>query len=778
MSHSPTPNLAAREWAYHLVILAIGIAIAGAVLVDLVQHHPGHTFVTAALVGGPLVAIIARFPMVLDSGSGAIEVGFESCVLMFLLCVLDSAPAVAVWTIGVLLTQALATSRAAARTFNIGVGIISGWLAAVVYVVANPSASVESLRGLLAVLAAAICYFVTDYVLSAVSLNISSRAPLRSTLLQAETVLAIACFVPLDSLGYLGAVVALSAPRWTMILLGIPLLTLLIATRAVTRGRENARRLGVLFGAAVRAQTLADRDAVIEALCADAAELLRLKDVQLRDESPTEGEIGVEVELARDSRWLVAPAARRARATIEGDRQALSALAAVAADAGARIELVDEKLHVARHDPLTDLPNRGILLDRTNQALERARPLGAGTALLFLDLDGFKPVNDRFGHQAGDLVLVDIAARLRACAGENDIVARLGGDEFAVLVEDADPSAVAAMCERILKQVGRGTVVGGQEVRLGASIGVAYDRGNGGANTLLRNADLAMYEAKAGGKGRCVVYQLSMGHARVERLEILDDLRAAVDADEIDVVYQPVVETGARRIGGLEVLARWNRHGTPVPPNTFIPIAEESGLIVGLGAAVLRRVARDAAAIRAAGGTGCVMGVNISAAQLREPGFVDTVVQTARATAGMPLVLEITERQGVDLTGKVLSTMHTLADMGVRFAIDDFGVGFSSISYLQHLPATVIKADAALSRNIDNDARARSLLRSVTEMGRTLGFRVIVEGVERESQFEVIREDAPYALVQGYLLHRPMPLEELLVVLAEQASATVTEPHR
>lgn len=767
MPTTSTRTLAVREWVYHLLILAAGVAITATAAGDLARHGIwDHWFVASFLVGVPLIAVIARFPMVLDSGAGAIEVGFESCVLMFVLCVLDSADALVVWSAGVLLTQALSGKRASARAFNIGIGVVGGGLAAAVYDAVNGDATIESPRGLLGVALAAACYFVTDYVLSAVSLTISSRSPLRRTLVQPGTALAIVCFVPLNSLGYLAAVVAIAAPWWTMTLLGIPLVTLLIATRAVTRGRENARRLGVLFGAAGQAQTLVDRQAVIEALCADAGELLRLRDVQLRAGPPVEGEIGVEVELGKERQWLVARAAQRARATIGGDRQALRALAAVAADTSARIELVDEKLHVARHDPLTDLPNRGILLDRTNQALDRARVHGTSTALMFLDLDGFKPVNDRFGHQAGDLVLVDIASRLRACVREQDTVARLGGDEFAVLVEDADGDDVAAMCDRILRLVAEGTVVGGQHVRLGASIGVAYDRGHDTAGSLLRNADLAMYEAKSGGKGRCTVFEPSMGRARVERLEILDDLRGAVEADQIDVVYQPVIEAATGQLAGIETLARWHRAGVAVPPDVFITIAEESGLIVALGAAILRRVERDASAIRAAGGAGRVVSVNISAAQLREPGFVDTVVQTARATEGMFLVLEITERQGVDLTGEVLATMRALADMGVLFAIDDFGVGFSSISYLQDLPATVLKADAALSQNIDHDTRARALLRSVTEMGRTLGFRVVVEGIERESQLQVIREDVPYAMVQGYLLHRPMPLDQLLGVLA------------
>jgi len=758
-----------REWAFHFLVLAVALAMVAVVAVDVARGGDiNRRFGAALLVCAPLIALIARFPIVLDGVGGTIELGFESCVLMFLLATVHDGQALLVWAAGVLLTQALSRVRPAARVFNVGVGIVGGGLAAAVYRSVIGERPIETPHGLVAVATAAAIYFVTDYVLSAVSLRIGWGAPLRKSLVQPGTLLTIGCFVPLDSLGYLAAVVAKATPWWTLILFCVPLVTLLTATRAITHGRENARRLTVLFGAAGRAQTLADRSAVVAALREDAGELLRLKDVQLRATRPAAGEIGVEVQLGQERTWLVARAANRARATVAGDRQALQALAAVASDARARIELIDEMLHVARHDPLTDLPNRGILLDRTNQALDRAHD--GRTALLFLDLDGFKPVNDRFGHQAGDLVLVDIASRLHTCVRERDIVARLGGDEFAVLVEDADPDEVAAMCDRILGMLEEGVVVGGQQIRLGASVGVAYARGRDTAGSLLRNADLAMYEAKSAGKGRCVVFEPSMGRARVERLEILDDLRGAVAAGEIEVVYQPVVEAVTGRIQGVESLARWTRCGVPVPPDVFISIAEESGLIVALGEAVLRRVERDAPAIRRAGGSGRVISVNISAAQLREPRFVQAVMRTAEATEDMSLVLEITERQGVDLTGEVLAMMHTIAEMGVRFAIDDFGVGFSSISYLKDLPTTVIKADATLSRNIDRDDRARALLRSVTEMGRTLGFRVVVEGIERESQLAVIRQDAPYALVQGYLLHRPMPLDRLLTVLAEQPS--------
>jgi EAL domain-containing protein (putative c-di-GMP-specific phosphodiesterase class I) len=278
-----------------------------------------------------------------------------------------------------------------------------------------------------------------------------------------------------------------------------------------------------------------------------------------------------------------------------------------------------------------------------------------------------------------------------------------------------------------------------------------------------------MYEAKTTGKARYVEYEPVMGHARLERLELVDDLREAVDDAEIDVVYQPVVGVGSGRIVGVEALARWRRNDVPVPPDVFISVAEETGLIVSLGDVILRKVAADAPALlAAAGGENISVNVNISAEQLRDPGFTESVRRAVTAMEGTSLILEITERQGVDLDDRILEAMRTIEAMGVVFAIDDFGVGFSSISYLHDLPAQILKADAALSHGIDQDVRARALLRSVVLMGRSLGFDVVVEGIERETQLDVIREDAPTALAQGFLMHRPMPLADLLAVMQDE----------
>ncbi|HVX55416.1 putative bifunctional diguanylate cyclase/phosphodiesterase [Nocardioides sp.] len=749
-------------------MLAIGVAVALMAVAEVVTHGPTDwQFIVAIVVSVPLIAVVARFPMVLDSGWGGVEVGFDSSILMFLVCTEERYEALVVWSAGVIATQLTLDRRASARVFNIGVGILAGGLATGVYAVTG-GRQVGTPRELVAVALAAASYFVLDYVLSAISVVISSGAALKGQLLQRGTLLAIACFVPLDSLGYLGAVVVRSTPWWTLTLLGVPLITLLIATRAVTRGGENARRLTVLLGAAVRAQTLLDREAVVEALVSDARELLRLRSVTIRSEPPAAGEIAVEVQLGGNRTWLVARAMNRARSTIAADEQGLRALAAVASDAVARLELIEEKVHVARHDPLTDLPNRAILVDRLGEALTRARAAGSELALLFIDLDGFKPVNDRFGHAVGDAVLVQLATRLRACVGEHDTLARLGGDEFAILVESVDRAAAAAMCEEVLAAIEMPVSVRAGRLRLSASVGIAYGgRPTDTAAGLLRNADLAMYEAKSRGKGRCVEYEPAIGRQRLDRLELLDDLRRAVAADEIEVAYQPVVSVATGEIVGAEALARWSRGGAPVSPEVFIRAAEEGGLIVPLGARVFATVAADAPALQEAAGGALSIAVNISANQLLDPGFLDTVSRAAEAMPGTTLILEITERQGVDLNTETLAVMREIADTGVVFAIDDFGVGFSSISYLHDLPAGIIKADAALSRDIDTDARARALLRSVALMGRTLGFEVVIEGIERESQLDVVRQDAPETMAQGYLLHRPMPRERLLEVLAE-----------
>jgi diguanylate cyclase (GGDEF)-like protein len=603
-----------------------------------------------------------------------------------------------------------------------------------------------------------------------VSVAIETATSLAGHLAQRGTVIAVACFVPFDCLGYLGAVILHELQGWMMVLLILPMVTLLVATRAVTRGAENSRRLGVLFDAAVRAQTLSDTRQVLDALIDDAQRLLRIGQVELRSASPGAQEIGAQLRDGQVERWIVAPGRHRARSTSSADQQALEAMVAVSSDAFARLRLTDDMTHLARHDLLTNLPNRGLLLDRVGHALQMSQRRDTRIALLFVDLDGFKPVNDRFGHAAGDAVLVDVAQRLLACVRQSDTVARLGGDEFALLLEDVNPAEVSSACERILSSLSRGVEVAGHELSLSASIGVAFGDSTETAESMLRNADLAMYEAKSRGKNQYVEYERAIGRSRLQRLELVESLRSSVAAGDLTLVYQPVVRASTGRIIGVEALARWCSNGVNVPPDVFIKVAEETGLVVALGDVVLDLAARDASAVAEAAGGDVTISVNIAAKQMREPDFVAKIEQARARMGGAGLVLEITERDSIANDPASLEAMSTLAARGVPFAIDDFGIGFSSIGYLQDLPVQIIKTDLSFSESIDRDERSCALLCSITMMGQALGLDVVVEGIERASQLQHLQDHvhAPYA--QGYLMHRPMPLERLLEVLADNRS--------
>jgi diguanylate cyclase (GGDEF)-like protein len=747
---------------FDLAVLAAGLL--AVILAAVTMGRPTFPEGGWELLAVPLIILIARFPIVLDQRDGGVEVGFDSCVLIFMLCTLPPQESLLLWAIGLTITQLTTDKRPSIKTFNIGVGMLGGAVAVLLLTVAR-GGEIDTPRELVAVFLAAAAYFGTDFLVSAVSLSIEESVPIRGQLLQRGTLFAIACFVPFDSLGYLAALLVRHTPWYTLILLAVPLVTLLVATRAVTRGSENARRLEVLFEAAVRAQTLSDTRQVVDALTEDARRLLRLPKIDVRSTPPVEHEIGAQLQDGQQDRWLVAPARHRARSTREADQQALEAMVAVSSDAFARLQLTEDMTHLARHDLLTNLPNRGLLLDRVDHALQLSRRRGTRVALVFVDLDDFKPVNDRFGHAAGDAVLIDFAQRLTSCVRESDTVARLGGDEFAILLEDVRPAEVTSACDRILAALSAGAHVAGHRLSLSASVGVAFGEAGDTSESLLRNADLAMYEAKSRGKNQCVTYEGSLGETRMQRLELVESLRASIAAGDLSLVYQPIVRATTDRITGVEALARWSTNGVNIPPDIFIKVAEESGLIVALGDVVLDRAAQDAPALLEAAGGELTIGVNISAKQLREPDFVEKVRATRERMGAAQLVLEITERDMVGDDAVSIDAMKQLTDAGVAFAIDDFGVGFSSIGYLQDMPVRIIKTDSSFSDGIDRDERSCALLCSITMMGQALGLDVVIEGIERGSQLDHLRDHVHAHYAQGYLLHRPMPPEQVMEVL-------------
>jgi len=443
----------------------------------------------------------------------------------------------------------------------------------------------------------------------------------------------------------------------------------------------------------------------------------------------------------------------------------LARLSGVVAEAERRRNetLQAELRHQAFHDGLTGLPNRALFLDRLECALDGREGVGARAGVLLVDLDDFGAVNDRLGHAAGDALLAEVARRLRACVGPGDTPARLGSDEFAVLVAGiAEDDEAVAGAERILGAFDEPFVLPEGEVRLSASIGVACTtagRSPAEAEGVLRNAEVASSTAKGRGKGRCEPFEPLMHRGQtLERLQLRAELRAALAGGEFVVHYQPVARLRSGEIIGVEALVRWAHpvRGL-VAPGEFIPVCEESGLIVPIGQYVLEQACRQAARWRRSGpgGTGLTMSINLSAVQLAHPKIVEQVAEAIRA-AGVDsarIVLEITESAAVD--AGALATLTALKGLGVRLAIDDFGTGYSSLSYLDRLPVDVLKIDRAFTARITEGPQESALARAIVALGPTLGLRTVAEGVETAEQWRLLA-DLGCDFAQGFLLSRPV----------------------
>jgi len=425
--------------------------------------------------------------------------------------------------------------------------------------------------------------------------------------------------------------------------------------------------------------------------------------------------------------------------------------------------IVSDMMYQALHDPLTGMPNRTLFGDRLAHALQRTERTSFEAAVLFVDLDRFKPVNDSLGHAAGDEVLRIVAERISSCLRESDTAARLGGDEFAVLLEELTASDEAiTSAQRIIDAVSAPIVIDGRDVFVGASVGIAT--GRRGAEDLLRKADLAMYRAKADGKGRFKLFDPSMQGEALARLELEVELRHAIDRGELELFYQPIVELPGGVLHGVEALLQW-RHPERglVSPAAFLPVAEETGLIVEIGRWKLDAACRQLAAWRKAGAPrGLKMNVNLSIRQLEDSGLYDAV---AAAVAGSgiehgTLVLEITESVLLQDTDVTIERLRALRGLGVRLAVDDFGVGYSSLRYLNRFPIDVLKMASPFVERLEPGSERRSLAQTIMSLGSNLGLQVIAEGIERPEQIDAL-VTLGCELGQGVHFGGPVPPAEL-----------------
>jgi diguanylate cyclase (GGDEF)-like protein/PAS domain S-box-containing protein len=439
------------------------------------------------------------------------------------------------------------------------------------------------------------------------------------------------------------------------------------------------------------------------------------------------------------------------------------------------ISILKEKekriLFLANHDALTGLYNRRFFLEVLLQRIRMLKRSGRYGALLFTDLDDFKEINDTMGHDKGDAVLVAVTERIVSCIRKSDVVARIGGDEFVILLNlDADSMEEAAVkseltADKILHHIRAPITIEEHEIRIGASIGIALMDGRTPADDLLKYADIAMYEAKRTGKNRIVFFDRDLHRTLQHRIETLTNLRRAVHQNEFTLLLQRQVklEGSQKRTVGFEALIRWRHDGRLIPPDYFVPIAEESGLIVPIGNYVLREIAKILKAWRS---DTCKnrwrVSVNISPRQFAEESFVDRIDEVIHHNGLDPerLRLEITENVLLRDFEESLEKIGALKKLGVSLSIDDFGTGFSSLSYLKRLPVDELKIDRSFIERIETDTGDRVIVEAVATMGRKLGLEVIAEGVETEGQLSIVKE-LGIDLVQGHIFGTPQPPEEL-----------------
>ena len=447
-------------------------------------------------------------------------------------------------------------------------------------------------------------------------------------------------------------------------------------------------------------------------------------------------------------------------------------------DVTARRTAESQLHHVAYHDGLTALPNRTHFNLHLKRAIEAAQaPLNQGFAVMYLDFDRFKVINDSLGHKAGDVFLMTVAARLQTCLRGRDVIARLGGDEFAILLEDMqEPNVALDLASRLLASIATPVQLGQTEVTTSASIGITFSSmGYTVPEDVLRDADIAMYKAKANGKAQYAVFDTTLHEQVSAQLQLEGELRRAMIQDQLVVHYQPLFGLTSMRLLGFEALVRWNHpEKGMIDPARFIPIAEEAGLIVALGEVVFDKACQQLAVWQAqfdASNDGAeheplTMNVNVSGVQLAQSGFVDFIASTMQRRGVVPrqVNIEVTESVLMDAAG-VIPVMQRLADMGIKLSIDDFGTGYSSLSYLHSLPFDTLKIDRSFVDRMGEHGNGREIVRSIVALGRALGKSLVAEGIETEAQLLMLRE-LECDEGQGYYFSRPLAADAITPMLA------------
>ncbi|MBF0463296.1 MAG: EAL domain-containing protein [Magnetococcales bacterium] len=463
-------------------------------------------------------------------------------------------------------------------------------------------------------------------------------------------------------------------------------------------------------------------------------------------------------------KWLSINAIRDASAT-------LTHYVAIFLDISDQKDAEHRLERLAFYDALTGLPNRLFFRDRLAHAIAQARRQGSQMALLFVDLDRFKWVNDTMGHAAGDDLLKEIACRLQGCVRESDTVARLGGDEFTLILTNVDHSDhVAMLAQKLIAAIREPVILLGQNVHVGVSVGIAlFPKDANDMETLIKYADIAMYQAKGAGRNTFRFVSADLHAKAFNRIAMEDDLHQALQRQELIPYYQPKLDLATQRLSGAEALARWVKpDGSLVQPNQFIPLAEETGLILPIGQRILTIACRNTAAWTQGQSLPFKMAVNISSREFQQPNLLEQISHTLQET-GLPaerLEIEITESMVMGNVEKAIAVMHGLRNLGISLAMDDFGTGYSSLGYLRRFPLNILKIDQSFVRHLPGGQGEGAIVDAILAMAHGLGLKVVAEGVETEEQLEYLRQ-RECETIQGYLFGKPMPEAAFLTFLRQ-----------
>jgi diguanylate cyclase (GGDEF)-like protein len=743
--------------ALDATIFLVGVAIIAFAISEWFQT--GRPADLIDLAGVALIVLMARYPVVLPQRGGDAVIGFEISALVFLTLTRTPWEALVVWGAGQVISQSFGRRSMRNRLFNVGVTAVGGGLFVSIVDLGGGATATSGLDLALVSLACA-AYFVMDLVMTAGSLALESHKSL--DVKWSAALLPMLVYVATSTIGFLAALLFGVAPRWTLALLLVPVATILVAIRSVSESRLTQMRLGGLLDAATKAPDWADPGSIERTLIEQAERVLRHCVAELREEPPGRGEIGHPLEVpGQRVRWLIARPATTSYETTVLDSDALAALVALATANLSRRQLTDEMAYQAQHDMLTGLPNRTLLGHR----LETALATGGQTSVLYCDLDGFKAVNDRFGHDTGDELLVAVADRLRQSLRSRDLLARLGGDEFAVVVVHNNVTQAEDIAARLLESLQTPFLISGNVTRIQASIGIAHSGDERTASDLMREADMAMYRAKGMGKNRIVVFEPSLRSETLYRLEMEDELRQALGSNQIQLAFQPLVDLISGKVLGFEALARWE-HETlgQVSPAVFVPLAEQTGLMSQLGSQVMERLYEAASDLQHASETPLSLSVNVSPIEVCEPRLLTQVRRFTDDHPDVDLVIELTESVLLGDDFATSSALEAVAACGARLAVDDFGVGYSSIGYLQRFPVRLVKIDKSYVQTVE-DPRTRKLVQGVVAMCHAMGLTVVAEGIETADSADMMR-DLGCRVGQGFSLSRPLGLADAVAMAA------------